>query len=204
MKTKFFCSTLLLVALFFTSANATNFDKIIDLGGTSVKMTAETHSVMVNLGNVTKEEVTLKIEDNDGNILLSEVVKNTANFSRKYNLSKLEDGKYQFVVTKKTIKTVQPFEIVANMVVMSEIEQKDKFLPTVDVKNDRINVNVLLGNYSNISVNIYDNAGRKVFNEENYVVLDLHKRFDVSNLVSGAYVVEIVAGSDVYYYDFTK
>ena len=204
MKTKFFCSTLLIVALFFTSANATNFDKIIDLGGTSVKMTAETHSVMVNLGNVTKEEVTLKIEDNDGNILLSEVVKNTANFSRKYNLSKLEDGKYQFVVTKKTIKTVQPFEIVANMVVMSEIEQKDKFLPTVDVKNDRINVNVLLGNYSNISVNIYDNAGRKVFNEENYVVLDLHKRFDVSNLVSGAYVVEIVAGSDVYYYDFTK
>ena len=204
MKTKFFCSTLLIVALFFTSANATNFDKIIDLGGTSVKMTAEAHSVMVNLGNVTKEEVTLKIEDNDGNILLSEVVKNTANFSRKYNLSKLEDGKYQFVVTKKTIKTVQPFEIVANMVVMSEIEQKDKFLPTVDVKNDRINVNVLLGNYSNISVNIYDNAGRKVFNEENYVVLDLHKRFDVSNLVSGAYVVEIVAGSDVYYYDFTK
>ncbi len=204
MKTKFFCSTLLIVALFFASANATNFDKIIDLGGTSVKMSAETHSVMVNLGNVTKEEVTLKIEDNDGNILLSEVVRNTANFSRKYNLSKLEDGKYQFVVTKKTIKTVQPFEIVGNVVIMSEAEQKDKFLPTVDMKNDRINVNVLLGNYSNISVNIYDNSGRKVFNDENYVVFNLHKKFDVSNLVSGSYVVEIVAGSDVYYYDFTK
>ena len=59
---------------------------------------------------------------------------------------------------------------------------------------------MLLGNYSNIKVNIYDNEGRKVYDDINYVVMLLHKRYDLSKLPEGGYVVEVIAGDETQYF----
>ena len=133
-------------------------------------------------------------------MLVTDKVIAKPNFSKKYNLINLGAGSYSVIITKKATKTIQPFELTANDVVLFETERKEKFMPSINQKGAKVDVNVLLGKYSNIKVNIYDNEGRQVYNDINYVVLNLHKRYDLSTLPSGAYVVEVIAGDDTQYF----
>ena len=198
MKTYLFSALAIAATLFTTNLNAGNIDNTYNLGETTLTISSETNAVIVNIGDYKNEAVTIKIEDDLGNQLLSETVKNSQKFAKKYNVSKLQDGTYNLVVAKKTIKTVQPFKIKNHTVVMSEVEKKEKFIPTVNQNGNKLNVNVLLGNYSNITVTIFDNEGRKIFDEKNYVVFDLHKSYDLSKFAEGTYWVEIMAGDETF------
>lgn len=198
MRTKLFSALAIAATLFTTNLNAGNIENTYNLGETTLTISSETNAVVVNIGDYKNEAVTIKIEDAFGHQLLSETVKDAQSFAKKYNVSKLEDGNYNLIVSKKAMSTVQPFQIKNHAVVMSEFEKKEKFIPTVNFTENKLNVNVLLGNYSNITVSIFDNEGRKVFDEKNYVVFDMHKRYDLSKLPKGAYWVEVVAGDETF------
>ena len=204
MNTRLFLILALVATLFTTAAKANNAEKIYDLDGTSVKISAVSKTILVNLGSVKNEEVIIKIEDAQGNILVSETVKEKAVFSRTYNVSQLENGAFTLFVVKKMTKTIQPFIVFNGKVTMLAAEMKEKFLPVVIQKNDKLDVNVLLGNYSNITVVVYDNEGHKVFEDKNYVVFDLHKRYDLSKLNKGSYLAEVTAGDEVAYYNIVR
>jgi Secretion system C-terminal sorting domain len=224
MKTRLFFILASAAILCTSSLNASNFQKMefksvvniaaemsaddnenfTYLGETTVKVTAESQVIHVNLGVVKNDEISIRIEDANGNELISEKVKGSQNFTKKYNVSKLEDGNYTMIIAKQTLRTVQPFKIVDNKVTVLATEKKEKFLPVLSQESDKLNVNVLLGNYSNITVTLYDNEGRKVFDEKNYVVLNLHKRYDLSKLSQGVYVAEVMAGDETFYFTVTK
>ena len=202
MKTRLFFVLFLAITLFTNSVKADTGSFSYDLGGgTKVKISAiqNTKAVVVSLTNVTNEEVTVALEG-DAGTLTYDVVKGKPSFSKKYNLVNLESGSYRVIVTKKATKTIQPFELTTKSVVLHESERKEKFLPSINQNGKKLDVNVLLGNYSNIKVNIYDNEGRKVYDDINYVVLLLHKRYDLSKLPAGGYVVEVIAGDETQYF----
>ena len=204
MKTRMLFSVALAAVLFTSTAFANVSENVFDLAGTTVKISATDKALVVNLSSATKEDVTIKIEDAFGGILLTEKVKDMTRFAKKYNVSKLETGKYTLTVTKKTVRTVQPFQVSANDVYISDREKKEKFLPVVILKDNKLDVNVLLGNYSNITVTITDNEGQIVKQDKNYVVLDLHTRYDIAQLPAGAYVVEVRAGDETFYHTIKK
>ena len=202
MKTRLFFVLFLAISLFTTTVKADNGSFSYDLGGgTNVKISAiqNTKTVVVSLTNVSKEEITIALEG-EGGTLIADKVKGQLNFAKKYNLMNLESGSYRVVVTKRATKTIQPFELTYNNVVLFESERKEKFLPSIVQNNRKLDVNVLLGNYSNIKVNIYDNEGHKMYEDINYVVMLLHKRYDLSKLPSGGYVVEVIAGDETQYF----
>lgn len=202
MKTRLFFVLILAITLISTTVKADNGSFSYDLGGgTNLKISAiqNTKTVVVSLTNVTNEEVTIELEGADGT-LVTDNVKGKPTFTKKYNLVNLESGNYRVVVTKKATKTVQPFELTSKSLVLFESERKEKFLPSLNQNGTKMDVNVLLGNFSNIKVNIYDNEGRKVYDDTNYVVMLLHKRYDLSKLPSGGYVVEVVAGDETQYF----
>ena len=202
MKTQLFSVLMLAITLFSTTLKADNGSFSYDLGGgTNVKISAisNTKTVVVSLTNVSKEEVTIALEGDEGT-LVTENVKGKPSFSKRYSLVNLEAGSYRVVITKKATKTIQPFELTRTSVVLFESERKEKFLPSLSQNGTKVDVNVLLGNYSNIKVNIYDNEGRKVFDDVNYVVMLLHKRYDLAKLPKGGYVVEVIAGDETQYF----
>jgi hypothetical protein len=201
---KLFSTIAIAASLFVQTLSANNIENAYDMGGTSLKIAATTENVIVNLGTVEKEEITIKIVNSDETALITETVKNVTDFSKKYNVKRLEDGQYRLIVTKKTIRTVQPFSIRGGVVSMSALEQKEKFLPTVNFRNDKLDVNVLLGNYSNIMLKIYDEEGKLVKNEKHYVVLQLNQRYDVSQLPKGNYTAQVMAGDETFTYSFEK
>jgi hypothetical protein len=205
MKTvKFFLVAVATLLFANNTISAEEIAKKYNLDGTTVRIAAQTETkiVMVQLANV-NEEVKINLADERGTVLVNEVIKTTTAFTKKYNLKNLEAGNYRLTITKKMSKTVQPFQLTESGVVMKEDEQKEVFLPNVVLKGDKIDVNVLLGNYSNIHVKIFANDGRTVFEESNYVVLTLHKRYDLVKLEKGTYLVEIVAGDSTEYFPIT-
>jgi hypothetical protein len=192
----------LAVSMFTTTLKAENTERMFTVEGTSIHITAIENSktVMVTLSNTSKGEVTVALEDVYGASFANDKVKSSERFAKKYNLSQLEAGNYRLVVTKNFIKTVQPFELTHNNIILNELERKEKFLPNIKLKGNMLDVNVLLGNYSNIIVKVYSNDGLVSFEDKNYVVLTLHKRFDLSRLASGSYIVEVLAGDETQYY----
>jgi hypothetical protein len=204
MKTRMLFSLALAAVLLTSTAFANVSENVFNLAGTTVKISTTDKALVVNLSSATIEDVTIKIEDAFGGTLLTEKVKGMTSFAKKYNVSKLETGKYTLTVTKKTVRTVQPFQVSANGVYISDMEKKEKFLPAVNLNDNKLDVNVLLGNYSNITVTITDNEGRVVKQDKNYVVLDLHTRYDIAQLPAGVYVVEVQAGDETFYHTIKK
>jgi hypothetical protein len=205
MKSLKFLSTLAVAATLFTqSLFANTSENTYDLGGTTVTIAATAENVIVNLGTVEKETVIIRIEDKDQNTLLTETVKNSKDFAKKYKVNRLEDGNYRLIVTKKTIRTVQPFSIKDGVVSMSPADQKEKFLPTVNFHNNKLDVNVLLGNYSNIYVKLYDQDGKTILHEKHYVALQLNQRYNLEQLPAGSYTAEVKAGDETFTYELKK
>jgi hypothetical protein len=204
MKTRLILAMAFVAILFNQTASANTNERMFDLGGTTVKISSVEKSVIVNLGSIQKEEISISITDANGYVLVDEIVKNNANFVKKYNVSKLEAGQYEITITKKTLRTVQPFTISETGVQMLDIEKKEKFLPVLTQNGNKLDVNVLLGNYNNITVKILDNEGHKALEDKNYVVLTLHKRYDLSKLPAGNYIAEVKAGDETFYYNITK
>ena len=200
---KFFASIL---AIAFTcvsfTAQAENVERIFTVEGTKINITAIENSktVVVTLTNNALSEMTVALEDAFGENFATDKVKPSAHFAKRYNLSQLEAGKYRLVVTKNLVKTIQPFELTNRNIILNELERKDKFLPTVIQRDKKLDVNVLLGNYSNIIVKMYNNEGVKTFEDKHYVVLTLNKRYDLSQIPKGTYVVEVIAGDETQYF----
>jgi hypothetical protein len=175
------------------------------LAETTVSISATTDkAIIVNLGNVKGEAITITIENADGMRFMTETVTEMAHFSKKYIVSKLDNGKYKMIVTKKTLRTIQPFNITDKGILMVQTEKKEKFIPVVSIKENRLNVNVLLGNFSNITVTLYNAESYKIMQDKSYVVLTLHKTFNVSSLPKGTYVVEIMAGDEHFFQTIEK
>lgn len=200
MKTRLYFILAFVAILFTSNLNAGNIENLLYLGETTVKISSEPKSIVLDLGNIKNEQIVISMEDAVGNQIMVEKVKDVQLFTKKYNVSKLEEGDYKLIVTKKTLRTVQPFRVNNKTVEISELERKEKFLPVLNQNADKLDVNVLLGNYSNITVSIFDNEGHKVFDEKNYVVFQLNKRYDLSKLIAGAYLVEVMAGDESFYY----
>jgi hypothetical protein len=197
---KKFASSIMAIAFATATftAKAENVERIFKLEGTNINITAIDNSktVVVSFNNTANGDMTIALEDINGSNYAADKVKPSTHFAKKYNLSQLESGKYRLVVTKNLVKTIQPFELTNRNVVLNELERKDKFVPTISQKDKKMDVNVLLGNYSNITVKIYTNDGKLVFENKNYVVLTLNQRYDLSKMSAGTYMVEILAGDE--------
>ncbi len=203
MKKQFIFVLALAATLFTNTLSAYNIENPFDLSG-NVKISAVNKSIIVNLGTIEKEVVSIVIRDNTGSVLVNETVKKTPNFIKKYNMSRLENGEYTMTVTKTTLRTTQPFKITTDGLVMTEMEKVEKFIPVVLLKNDKIDVNVLLKDYGNINVKIFDNQGLMVKQDKYPSALNLHKRYNISQLPNGVYVVEVTAGDETFYHTVVK
>lgn len=184
-----------------TQTIARNVERSYELAGTTVKISADENAkaLTVNIINIQNDVVKVTLEGADGSVLFTEEVSKVAKYAKKLNLSQLESGSYKLIVRKNLTKTIQPFELSETGILLNSSERKEKFLPSIIQKGNSVNVNLLASNYTNVFVRIYDNEGRLVFEDANYVVFQLQKRFDLSRLSSGAYVVEVAAGDEIQY-----
>jgi Secretion system C-terminal sorting domain len=186
--------------LSFNTISADNIRNTYNLNGTTVSITAQSKSIVVYLNDQKAETVDIQITDNNGSVLVNEAIA----VSKRYTLDRLPMGQYKMTVARKNAKTVQPFEITNKGVVIEEAKKKAYFSPVIAQKGGHLQINALTPEYTNITVSIANANGKTIFEDKNYVVFNMHKSYNISQLDKGSYKVTIQAGSEVYTENFEK
>jgi hypothetical protein len=195
MKTIKFFAAFALVAILSTQtlfARNLPFDDVI--------ISSATESVSLNLGNVGSNAISVKIVNEAQEAILTEKVKNKPNFLKKYDVTTMPSGHYTMIITKENSRVTQPFIVQKGVLSLSETDKKVKYFPAFYFKNDNMDVNVFLGYYGTITVNVLDEEGNKVFSQKHDNVEVLHRRYNMSQLACGTYKVEVFAGDETFSY----
>jgi hypothetical protein len=195
MKTIKFFAAFALVAILSTQtlfAHDLPFDDVI--------ISSESESVSLNLGNVGSSVISIKIVNEAQEAILKETVKNKPNFLKKYDVATMPSGHYTMIITKENSRITQPFSVQKGVLSLSETDRKVKYFPAFYFKNGNMDINVFLGYYGTITVNVLDEDGNKVFSQKNDNIEVLHKRYNMGQLACGTYKVEVVAGDEAFNY----
>lgn len=163
----------------------------------NVKVTSVDKTLKVNVEKATEETVEVNIETTEGVVLHTDRIEKNAKWKR-YDLRQLTVGKYNLVVLKNKAKLVQPFTLNFDAITIHETERAVTMLPQINFKNNRLEVRVFSSPTNSITVKIIDNVGITAY-EETINASSYAKRYDVSKLPQGVYLVELSAGSDVEY-----
>lgn len=193
MKTMKFFAAFALVATLSTQtlfANDLPFDDVI--------ISSATEAVTVNLGNVDSRTISIKIVNDAQETIYAENVKNKSHFLKKYVMTKIPSGDYTMIITKENSRITQPFSVQKGVLSLSEMDKKVIYFPNVFFKENTMDVNAFLGYYGTIKVNILDVEGNKIFSQKNEHVVNLHKRYNLGELPSGTYKVEVVSGDETF------
>jgi hypothetical protein len=203
MKTKLFL-TMLFAALLVSQPTFANpsvdEDAIVKV---EVKGSIDSKLLLVDLSNLQTEYVSISILDGDEHVLYSEKVSNVKSFTKKFNLWKLQEGFYTLKVAQSKFKTVQPFEVTSKNVIVDESVKKVNFEPIFKFKDSKLEVNAPLSE-NDVIVSIMDKAGIEVFSEVNKNTLSFRKRYDLSKLPKGEYLVEVTLAGETFYHNIKQ
>ena len=184
-------------------ANATT----TTLGGTKVEVNAvkKEKSFILSLTQIGNDVVWVKLENADGDELMTERVKGGDVFRKKYVLRDLPDGIYYLTLSKTNIRTVQPIEIINNSAELVEAGKMTHYEPMFKAtKGDKVDINAMFPGYVKAEVTIMDGTGVVVFKEALGEVFILNKRYNVSELAAGTYTMELKTPTESYAYSFEK
>lgn len=184
-----------------TPTNARPTDRIYTLSGTIVKFSAAENAkaVTVSINGIENDVIKITLEGFNGEVFYEEAVSKTPRYLKKLMLSDLETGIYKLVVRKNFTKTIQPFELTETGVNMNASELSEKLLPVVRQNGKMVDVNYLSSSNTDVTVRIYDNEGKLVFEDTKSKVTAFSKRFDLSKLTGGVYFMEVLAGEETQY-----
>ncbi len=188
-----------LFAFSFT-ANATEIRTENPLQGNpniSVMVNSEAKALDVRLQHINREGYTLKLKDEQGNILAQETVKNQPSYAKRYRLNALQAGIYELTIQKSLETVVQKVALTTEGVQL--LESKKIFTPVLYKKAKVLDINALQTKQGDMTVTIFSNEGRKMFSETHPNAVTLNKRYNLDKLPSGVYIVEIVTQDETHY-----
>jgi UDP-N-acetylglucosamine pyrophosphorylase len=124
-------------------------------------------------------------------------------FNKKFNLEKLEKGKYTLKVVRENCKTTQLFEVTKKGIIIKENDRKEVFAPIVKEENSNFDVTIAFIK-NKYSILVLDLNGNTVFEETQKGLTQLNKRYNMSNLPRGEYLFQISIDGETYYHNFAK
>ena len=141
----------------------------------------------------------MSLVNDNGDVLYTKSDANINNFFELLNLKNLDLGNYNLTIKKGLIKTIQPFELTHDGVVMNEKKRITKFLPQILIKDTKLDVNAMMTKFGTVRVKIYKADDQIVFEENITKIISLNKRYDISKLHHGEYTVEVLADNESAY-----
>lgn len=152
--------------------------------------------------NNLKEEAKIRLQDEEGIILLEEQIQEEGSYSKIYNLNNLPEGTYYMSIRTRTKETVQPLQLTEQGVNVDVNKRKSFFSPVIRSTNDHVDISLYNGKIADVKVSILD-AGRDVVYEESLEnVLLVQKRYSTKKLKWGNYIMLVKTPNDVYQHAF--
>ncbi|MEZ5039712.1 MAG: T9SS type A sorting domain-containing protein [Saprospiraceae bacterium] len=141
----------------------------------------------------------VRLTDKDDISLFSQVLEGSSSYHKIFDLTSLPNGAYILEFTTETRTVLQPFTITELGIRLKEADQKFRYIPIVKVKKGLLDVSLLNNELANIDIEISKIGGELVHEESLKNVLKVSRRFDVSNLSPGTYLVKVRTSEKTYY-----
>ncbi|MEO0339371.1 MAG: hypothetical protein AAF242_09160, partial [Bacteroidota bacterium] len=148
-----------------------------------------------------KQTAQISIKAKDGRQLLSETIKSNA-FAKLYNLELLKVGDYYVHITNGQKELEQPFSITNTKLLMDDRKRREFLVPTVRLAQKKVNVMMLNTRMTNVKIQIKNEYGDILLDEELDSVVKVEKQYDIAALKRGRYQVVISTPEKTYYENF--
>ncbi len=186
--------------------NAAVANSPLFLGKTQITLESskENKTLVVQLKDVGNNTVSIAIKDAKGEILETKEVKGNENFVFRYNLDRLPEGIYNLSLTNATTEYIQPIDVCKNCVnvLTQRLVQRNK--PSFRYANDKLDVNVLNHSQKPVSVTFFNEDGEKIMEDNAASGIAYGRRFDLSNLADGTYVIAVKLNDATYYHTVNR
>jgi hypothetical protein len=184
----------LIPALFFTSnifANdATPHLKIVP---------GKNNAFTLISNNAKDSYITIRIFDDRGLNLLEEKIEVNRAFSKSYDLSKIPNGIYEVEIEDSISFRKYFVNTTLDTIKIIEKNKKKIFKPTFILKEKLLKLNLLnLGNRE-VELSLINEKGENIYSEKFQNSIVIHKAFNLSNLSTGKYSVEVKTEGKYFY-----
>jgi methionine-rich copper-binding protein CopC len=206
MKFPFSLLTILTFLLFsnvsFATTNPTNeapaTNSKVEIKGSDIEK-----ALSIEFSNIKEEDVTISIMNEEGATVHTDKAKSIKAFSKKFNLSNLEKGEYTLKVTLEHCKITQVFEVTKKGIIVKETNRKEVYAPIIKEEDSKFDINIptIKNKYSVLVLNA---SGDTVFEEVQKGVTQLNKKYNMTNLAKGEYLLQVSIDGETYYHNFTK
>ncbi|MCK0137061.1 hypothetical protein [Arenibacter sp. S6351L] len=147
--------------------------------------------------NKQTESSTLTLTDTEKHQIFMENIKEDEDYTKKFDLSKLEEGLY-FLKMESLTRTVE-FTISVEDSEVNVIARDEITKPFFRKNGDVLYLNYLNQKLSPVVINVVDSANRVVFTQKFDKELVVGKVFNFTNAVKDEYTVSVSEGTKTYY-----
>lgn len=148
-------------------------------------------SFLVNLQNLQNETYHLALIDSKGYTFFTEKLDNQNTFKKRYNLKNLPKGQYYFIFESDRKLIKQPILASNHLIGIREQNQELKLKPTLAFNYPYVDLNMLHFEQAKVTVSLKDLNGEIIYIAGLRDFGGISKRFDITDLPKGTYVIQI-------------
>ena len=150
------------------------------------------------------QKVTVSIKDYKGVLLHRDVVDANRMNHRQYSMKELPSGEYLVKIQSANVIYLQPISVDGQKVSIAAEAMKTIFAPTVDLKDGKLDLNMLcLGDF-NVQVDIRDTRDAIIYTNQELANGPVEKRFDTTEMRAGKYTMLIRVDDGVNTHEFYR
>ena len=173
--------------------NLTKADNFIDLEIIS----SNNHSFIIQLSDI-KYDTKCLLLNQRGEILYKENIASSDVFQRSIDLAELSDGTYEVRIEDEyKILTTALTKIKGKVIPLNE-NKNISFKPQIMLKDTQLNVSLLALNDEKLAISIIDEEQNIISEKKLSGSINLGQSFDLSQLNSGYYTVQLSANGKIY------
>ena len=140
---------------------------------------------------------TIRLESAQEGVLLEEEITHSE-YARVLNLNELAAGNYKLVVSTGVRETEQPIFLTRTGLSLNIGDRKEFFAPFVVTNGQLLDVSLLNNQLTTFKLKIEDIEGNLVFDDEVRNTVKVEKRYNLSRLPEGEYIVVLNVGDKSY------
>ena len=144
-------------------------------------------------------KATLNLFDKAGVNLYTQLIADQSNYAKILDIEALPDGNYVIEFVTETNEVLQPFVIKSDRIQLFTEDQTIRFVPVVKQTEQFIDLSFSNDQIGTIEIEINRANGSLVHEERVKNVLKVERRFDMSKMEAGTYIVKVATSAKTYY-----
>lgn len=142
-------------------------------------------------------DTAIRLFDRHGNTIYSETTGDVAMYGKKFDLNKLGSGYYFFEIEDSFRQIVYTIEVAKDA--MRILEKEEKLKPIFRKKGNKLYLNLLNLEESNVQIKVLDSRNRVLFTEVIRGELVVEKAINFEKAYLDNYTVVVQSGGETYY-----